>query len=199
MKENIIMYNNDFVNNYNNSENNHIQNIKEISHRKGNDIQKSFESINEGSEEYNEIEDNSANLHGNNINNKILPTTNKKNINKRDKYRKKKKNHNLKENIQYIELIEIKNGNKFEWKFSLSKFNKNFKTGYYYCSDISCNATGYNTFNLNDGQLLYETINDDNFKIKNKHKIPCSSQTYIIDKDIKKDYMKLNKNYRAII
>ena len=112
---------------------------------------------------------------------------------KRGKYRKKEEKSDFEKNIQYIEYTELKDGIKYKWKFSLSKYNKNTNTGYYYCSDTSCNGTGYYIFKLNKDNTLFEMIKEEEFNLKTLHTLAYEDHTYVIDKSLESDYKNLNK------
>ena len=111
----------------------------------------------------------------------------------RGKYRKKIDKTDFEKTIQYIEFNEILNNKTLIQKFSLSKYHKNSNTAFYYCSDTNCKGKGFNTFNIEDTKLLYETIKYDNFKVTNEHSIPYEDHSYILNETILKDYEELNK------
>ena len=87
--------------------------------------------------------------------------------------------------IQYIEYID---DNKKNWKFSLSKYNKNNNKGYNYCSDTSCNGKAINIFNRNNNKDFIENIKNDEFKLEKNHSLGYEEHSYTINDNIVKDY-----------
>ena len=105
--------------------------------------------------------------------------------------------------IQYIEYID---DNKKNRKFSLSKYNKNNNTGYYYCSDTSCNGKAINIFSRDKNKDIIKNIKNDEFKLEKNHSLDYEEHSYTIKDIIVKDYQTINnfelknkfKNYKYL-
>ena len=108
---------------------------------------------------------------------------------KRGKYLKTNEKSEFLKNIHYL---QIKEGKKF-WKYSLSTYNGNSKSGYYYCSDTHCRGKGTCIFNMENISEYEKKINNKEiFNITKDHTISYENHNYIISLTLKNDFNNYN-------
>ena len=108
---------------------------------------------------------------------------------KRGKYLKTNEKSEFLKNIHYL---QIKEGKKF-WKYSLSTYNENSKSGYYYCNDIHCRGKGTCIFNMENISEYEKKINNKEiFNITKDHTISYENHNYIISLTLKNDFNNYN-------
>ena len=102
----------------------------------------------------------------------------------RGKYKKTKDKNEFLRGIQYL---EIKEGNKI-WKYSISTYNKNSNTAYYYCNDTSCSGKGtYVLNNENKTEFEKKFNNNEFFYLTKDHSIDYEHHNYNINEKTIKD------------
>lgn len=143
--------------------------------------EKSFDDINNS-------QINTDNRENNNIQNSKSLINHKKG--KRGKYKFSKENTLL----IGIKHLYIKENEKI-WHFSLSKYNENAHSGYYYCSDTNCAAKCVYTFSQ-DNISEFEKIKNktEKYTLTKDHTLEYLNHNYIINENIIKDMEQYNKN-----
>ena len=157
------------IKNYNKNINEEMQDIKsnKISQNiKHNSLDKDFK--NNGKINLNN-EINESEINFKEKDNALALNNNKKekSNNIRGKYKKNEDKCEFLKGIQYLEILE---GTKI-WKYSISRYNEHADTGYYYCSDTSCNGRGTYYFKKENKNILENKEDNDKFNLTKEHDI----------------------------
>ena len=113
-----------------------------------------------------------------------------KSNNIRGKYKKNEDKSEFLKGIQYLEILD---GTKI-WKYSISRYNEHSDTGYYYCSDTSCNGRGTYYFKKENKNLFGNKKDNDKFNITKEHNIDFEHHNYNINQMAIKDIMNYEIN-----